>query len=258
MGATTTTNFSDKVAIVTGSGQGIGKAIALALARNGAKAVVLADVSGLISAVSKEIEALGSKALPVKCDVTNRESVENMTKTVLDNYGRIDILINNAGIYPLKAFAEMTEKEWDDVFNVNMKGIFNCTHTVLPTMRGQRYGRIVNISSIAGAVIGYANLVHYSATKAGIVGFTRSLALEVARDGICVNSVAPGAIETPTAQAATEAMPKEVADQMIAAIPLGRWGTPEEIASAVLFLAGEQSSYMTGQCLVVDGGLTIH
>ncbi len=249
----TATNFSNKVAIVTGAGQGIGKAIAIALGRKGTK-VVVADVSDLISAVAKEIEALGSKALPLRCDVTNRESVENMTKSVLDNYGRIDILVNNAGIYPLKPFVEMTEKDWDRVFNVNIKGIFNCTQTVLPTMRGQRYGRIVNISSIAGTVIGYFNLVHYSATKAAIVGFTRSLALEVARDGICVNAIAPGAIET---KAATEVVPKEVADQMIAAIPLGRWGKPEEIASAVLFLAGEESSYMTGQCIVIDGGLTI-
>ena len=254
MGANT--NFSDKVAIVTGSSQGIGKAIAVALARNDAR-VVLADVSDSISAVSMDIKTPGSKTLPVKCDVTNRESVENMTKTVLENYGKIDILVNNAGIYPFKPFAEMSEKDWDNVFNVNMKGIFHCTHAVLPTMRRQNYGRIVNISSIAGAIIGYANLVHYSATKAGIVGFTRSLALEVARDGIRVNSVAPGVIETATAKAATEAISKELADQMTAAIPLGRWGTPEEIASAVIFLAGDESSYMTGQCLVVDGGLTI-
>jgi 3-oxoacyl-[acyl-carrier protein] reductase len=250
------TNFSGKVAIVTGSNQGIGKATAVALARNGAK-VVLADVSDSITEVSKKIEDVGSKALPVKCNVTNRDSVEKMTKAVLDNYDRIDILVNNAGIYPFKPFAEMTEEDWDNVFNVNMKGIFHCTHAALPTMKRQSYGRIVNISSIAGAVIGFANLVHYSATKAGIVGFTRSLALEVARDGILVNSVAPGVIETTTAKVATEAISKELAYQITSTIPLGRWGTPEEIASAVLFLASEESSYMTGQCLVIDGGLTI-
>jgi 3-oxoacyl-[acyl-carrier protein] reductase len=252
-----TTNFSDKVAIITGSGQGIGKAIAVALGREGAK-VVLADIaSDLVSAVSKEIEALGSRTFPVMCDVTSRESVENMTRSVLDNYGRIDILVNNAGIYPSKPFVEITEKDWDNVFNVNIKGVFNCTQKALPIMKGQRYGRIINISSIAGAVIGYENLVHYSATKAAIVGFTRSLALEVARDGILVNAIAPGAIETPTATAATETMHKELAKQIIAAIPLGRWRRAEEIARAVLFLAGEDSSYMTGQCLVIDGGLTI-
>jgi 3-oxoacyl-[acyl-carrier protein] reductase len=252
----TTTNFSDRVAIITGSRQGIGRAIAVALGRKGAK-VVLVDVSDLVSAVTKEIEALGSKAFPVRCDVTNRESAENMTRSVLDNYGRIDILVNNAGIYPSKPFVEITEKDWNNVFNVNMKGIFNCTQTVLPIMKGQKYVRIVNISSIAGAVIGYVNLVHYSATKAAIIGFTRSLALEVARDGILVNAIAPGAIETPTAIDATERIPKELAKQMIAAIPLGRWGRAEEIAKAVLFLAGEESSYMTGQSLVIDGGLTI-
>lgn len=250
-------NFSERVAIVTGSGQGIGKAIAVAFARNGTKVVIVADVSDSINAVSMEVQHYGSNAVPIKCDVTNSESVRSMTKSVQENFGRIDILVNNAGIYPFKSFAEMTEKDWDDVFNVNMKGIFHCTSAVLPIMRAQRYGRIINISSIAGAVIGYANLVHYSATKAGIVGFTRSLALEVAKEGILVNAIAPGAIETPTTKTSTEAMPKELADQMIAAIPVGRWGTSEEIASTVLFLAGEGASYITGQCLVVDGGLTI-
>lgn len=250
------TNLADRVAIVTGSGQGIGRAIAVALARNGAK-VIVADISDSVSVVSDEIRRQGSESVSGKCDVTSRESVNNMTKAALDNYGQIDILVNNAGIYPSKPFAEMTEDEWNYVFDVNMKGVFHCTQSVLPAMKEKWYGRIINISSIAGSVIGYSNLVHYSATKAGIVGFTRSLALEVAKDGILVNAIAPGAILTPTAKAETEAMPKELADQMMAAIPLGRWGKPEEISSAALFLAGEESSYITGQCFVIDGGLTI-
>jgi 3-oxoacyl-[acyl-carrier protein] reductase len=193
----------------------------------------------------------------VRCDVTDKESVESATKAASDKFGRIDILVNNAGIYPFKPFAEMTEKDWDRVFDVNMKGIFHCTKVVLPFMMMQKSGKIVNISSIAGAVVGYANLVHYSATKAGLVGFTRSLALEVAKDGINVNAVAPGAIETPTTKATVGAMSKEAAEQIVDAIPFGRWGTGEDIANIVLFLVGDGSSYMTGQCVVVDCGLTI-
>lgn len=249
-------DLGGKTAIVTGSGQGIGKGIVHALARNGAS-VIIADVSDSIFEVAKEIEAQGLIALPTKCDVTDKESVESAIKAAFDKFGRIDILINNAGIYPFKPFAEMTEQDWDKVFDVNMKGIFHCTKAVLPFMTKQKSGKIVNISSIAGAVVGYANLVHYSATKAGLVGFTRSLALEVAKDGINVNAVAPGAIVTPTTKAVTEAMPKEAAEQIVRAIPFGRWGTPEDIANIVLFLVGDESSYMTGQCVIVDGGLTI-
>lgn len=229
------------------------------MAENGAK-VVLADISDSIFEVAEEIreESAGSVAIPAKCDVTDSKSVETTMKKLLDELGRIDILVNNAGIYPFKPFVEMTEQDWDRVFDVNLKGIFHCTKSALPAMIKQRYGKIVNISSIAGTVVGYGNLVHYSATKAGIVGFTRSLALEVAKDGINVNAIAPGAIETPTARAAMmDAMPRELAEQVIKAIPLGRWGTAKDIGNAVLFLVSEESSYITGQCIVVDGGLTI-
>jgi 3-oxoacyl-[acyl-carrier protein] reductase len=241
---------------VTGSGQGIGQGIAVALAKKGAN-VVLADISDSIFEVAEQIKAAGSLALPAKCDVTNSKSVETTMKKVLDEFGRVDILINNAGIYPFKQFVEMAEQDWDRVFHVNLKGIFHCTKSALPTMINQRFGKIVNISSIAGTIIGYQNLVHYSATKAGIVGFTRSLALEVAKNGINVNAIAPGAIETPTSKAAMDAMPKELAEQTVRAIPLGRLGTAKDIGNTVLFLVGEESSYITGQCIIVDGGLTI-
>ena len=241
---------------MTGSGQGIGRGIALALARNKAK-VVVADITDARIEVAKEIETMGSKALPVRCNVTKKRDVEAMVENTLEEFDRIDILINNAGIYPFKQFAEMTEQDWDLVFDVNLKGMFHCTKGVLPTMMKQRYGRIVNISSIAGTIVGYANLSHYSATKAGMAGFTKSLALEVAKDGVNVNAIAPGAIETPTTKAATEAMPKEIREQTIRAIPLGRWGTPDDIANVALFLVSEGSNYITGQCIIVDGGLTI-
>lgn len=244
--------LKDKVAIVTGAGQGIGRGIALALAREGAK-VVVSDISDKASEVVKEIEDLGSEALAVKADVRDSGKTEEMAKAAIDKFGRIDILVNNAGIYPFKPLIEMTEGDWDRVLGVNLKGVFNCTKAVLPKMIEQKSGSIINISSIAGSVVGYSNLVHYSASKAGMLGFTRAAALELAQYGIRVNAIAPGAVETP----GTKALGEEPLKQIEQTIPLRRIGQPEDIANLVVFLASDESSYITGQLIIADGGLTI-
>lgn len=244
-------DLKGKVAIVTGAGHGIGREIALSLARNGAE-VVVTDVTDAIFEVGKQIEALGSKALPIKCDVTDFEQAQDVEEKVVGKYERIDILVNNAGIYPQKAFLDMTADDWNKVLRINLNGVFHCTKAVIPKMVKQRYGKIVNIASIAGAVVGFQNLAHYSASKAAIAGFTKSLALEVAQYGINVNAVAPGPIDVGDMATNTE-----IYQQIIKAIPAGRMGRPIDIANLVVFLVSDESNFITGQCIVSDGGYTL-
>jgi 3-oxoacyl-[acyl-carrier protein] reductase len=244
--------LQDKIAIVTGAGRGIGRGIALALANEGCK-VVVSDVTDTAQDVVKEIENMGSDALAVKCDVSNFQETSQMAKTAIEKFGRVDILVNNAGIYPFKSLLEMEEKDWDNVLSINLKGVFNCTKAVLPRMIEQKSGSIINIASIAGAVVGYANLVHYSASKGGVLGFTRAASLELAQHGIRVNAIAPGAILTPGVQTAGIDMEKQIEQSN----PLKKVGKPDDIANLVVFLSSEDSGYITGQLVVCDGGSTV-
>jgi len=251
------TELKDRVAIVTGAGQGIGREIALSLAENGAK-VCVTDITDKRFEVVKEIEANGYRGLAIKCDVSKREDVENMVQVAIEKFGRIDILVNNAGLAEkpfVSLLVEMPEQDWDKILNVNLKGVFYCSRAVLPKMIEQRYGKIISLASIAGYVVGSSEQVHYAASKAAIVGFTKSLALEVAQYGINVDAVAPGPIESP--RHTPKVFGEERYEQVRKDIPVGRWGRPKDIANLVVFLASDKSSFITGQCIVIDGGFTL-
>jgi 3-oxoacyl-[acyl-carrier protein] reductase len=240
-----------KTALVTGSGHGIGKEIALTLARAGAD-VVVTDIADTVLETKTEIEALNVQSLAIKCDVGVRQDVENAKTQTLQKFQKLDILVNNAGIYPQKPFLEMTEEDWHKVIHVNLYGVFHFTKAFLPSMVERKYGKIVNISSISGPVVAFPNLVHYSASKGAISGFTKALALEMAPHKININDVAPGPIdvgEMPIDQA-TMAM-------IVRGIPLGRMGKSVDIANLVLFLVSDESEFITGRTIVSDGGYTI-
>jgi NAD(P)-dependent dehydrogenase (short-subunit alcohol dehydrogenase family) len=240
-----------KCAIVTGAGQGIGRAVAKGLAEQGVR-VVIAELNGENGErVAKDIEAAGGIARAITTDVSNEESVGGMAAKTLREFGTIDILVNDAAVFPASSVAEMKTDEWEKVLRTNLTGTFFCCRAVMPTMKSKRSGRIINFTS-GRALQGSKHGAHYAASKGGIIGFTKSLALELAPHGITVNSICPGAIDTPQPKAHV----KDEAEFYAKAkkIPLGRVGQPEDLVGSVLFLASDGSSYVTGQMIVVNGG----
>jgi 3-oxoacyl-[acyl-carrier protein] reductase len=242
-------NLTNKVALVTGSGRGIGKAIAVKLAECGA-AVVINDVAEASAATAQEISAAGKTALFIKANVSVSGEVNQMMDQIAGTYGKIDILVNNAGITRDALAMRMSDEEWDAVMNVNLKSVFLCTRAALKYMMKQRWGRIINISSISG-IVGNVGQVNYCAAKAGIIGITRTVSKEMASRQITVNAVAPGFIETDM----TQKIPEKIKEEMSKRIPAGYIGTPQDVAEAVAFLASDGARYITGQVLCVDGGM---
>ncbi len=242
--------LKDKVAVVTGGAQGIGKAVALLLAEQGAD-LVISDINfEKAEETAKQIETLGRKSMAVRANVALTDEVEKMVLAILERFGRIDILVNNAGIARDKLLLRMTEEDWDLVLDINLKGTFNCTKTVIRYMSKQRSGKIVNIASVVGEM-GNAGQANYSASKAGVIGLTKTVAREFASRGINVNAIAPGYIVTPM----TDALPEKAKEELKRLIPMERLGQPEDVAQAVLFLVSEASNYITGQVINVNGGI---
>ena len=247
-------DIEGKIVIVTGARKGMGKSHALALAKAGAK-VAVADISlEECQKVVDEIRKEKGEALAVKCDVTKKGEIDDMIKTVVDKWGRIDILVNNAGICQFKPFLDLTEEEWDRTLDINLKGYFLCAQAAAKEMAKQKSGTIVNIASVAMGQqgVGISNIVHYCASKGGIVGMTEALAVELASYNIRVNAISPGIIETPMIDQ-VKSDPK-IMEAMLAKVPLRRAGKSEEVSNLVLFLASDASSYMTGSTVVIDGG----
>ncbi len=245
-------DLKGKVAVVTGGAQGIGKTIATQLAQEGANVVIADVVEEVAKATAQEISQKGSEAISIGVDVSILSSVEEMVKKTLDKFGRIDILINNAGITRDALVMRMKEEDWDLVLNINLKGAFNCIKVVSTVMMKQKAGKIVNIASIVG-IIGNAGQANYSASKGGLIALTKTCARELAGRRINVNAVAPGFIQT----SMTEQLPAQVKEKLSSQIPFGETGKPEDVASAVLFLVSEKASYITGEVIKVDGGMAM-
>jgi 3-oxoacyl-[acyl-carrier protein] reductase len=239
-----------KVALVTGSAQGIGRGIAMELAKAGAIIAVADIAEDKMAAVVDEITQAGGQAAAFKLNVSDEDSVKQTMKDIVEKFGKLEILVNNAGITRDQLIMRMKRADWDLVLSINLTGVFLCTQAVVPTMLKQRWGRIINISSINGQQ-GAAGQANYSATKAGVIGLTMATAREVASRNITVNAIAPGFIET----AMTKALPQEVQDAMLKQVPIGRPGYDTDIANAVKFLASEETSYITGNVLKVNGGM---
>ena len=246
-------SLEGKIALVSGASRGIGRAVALKFAECGASIVVnyLSSKEAADSVVN-DISNLGGKAIALKSDVSDFNQAQELIKTSIDSFGKLDILVNNAGITRDKLIMLMSEKDWDDVQSTNLKSTFNCSKAAVKHMMRNRYGRIINISSVAGQM-GNAGQTNYSASKAGQIGFTKALAREVAARNITVNAIAAGYIETDI----WKDVPENMRDAVLTMIPMGRKGFPEEIANAVAFLASDQAAYITGQILGIDGGMAM-
>ncbi len=242
--------LKDRVAIVTGGARGIGKAIALGFVREGARLTLVDVEKGVLEATKNEIKKSREEVTTIACDITRSLEVRAMVDQVRNAFGRVDILVNNAGIIRRGTIETVTEEDWDRVIEVNLKGTFNCCKAVVETMKSQRYGKIVNISSIAGKLGDITSAPGYGPSKAGIDALTKTLARQLAPYGINVNAVSPHAIETEMSAQWSEDRRKEI----IASIPLGRLGKPEDVANAVLFLSSDEASFITGEILDVNGG----
>tara|TARA_Y100000746_G_scaffold59875_1_gene48586 strand:+ start:996 stop:1739 length:744 start_codon:yes stop_codon:yes gene_type:complete len=246
-------NFlNDKVAVVTGAGRGIGRAVAIAYAKMGANVVCVSRTQENSTKVATEIEALGQKSWAFAVDVSETSAVESSAKNILEATGKVDILVNNAGVTRDNLLMRMSEEEWDTVLNTNLKGAFNFTKAFTRPFMKQRSGRIINIASVIG-LIGNAGQSNYAASKAALIGFTKSVAKELAPRGVTANAIAPGFIETDM----TAVLDEKVRGSIIDRIPMTRFGSPEDIANTAIFLALESTNYMTGQVLTIDGGMVM-
>lgn len=242
--------MTGQTAIVTGGGRGIGKAISIALAKKGVNVVVVGTNFDIASQTAKELIGLGVRSLAVKADVSQVDDVKNIFEKAMSEFGKIEILVNNAGITRDNLLIRMKDEDWDSVLNVNLKGTFLCTREAVKIMIKQKYGRIINISSIV-AFMGNPGQANYCASKAGIVGMTKTIAKEYANRGITVNAIAPGFITT----AMTEKIPENIKNEMLKAIPMNRFGSVDDVANGVVFFASPDSGYITGQLLHINGGM---